>query len=84
MVSQIYPTIFRLNKANSSDTKPPFLDLDLAITNGTVSSKIYDKRDDFNSKIIIFHFLMLLAPLPLVFTFRSLFVLRVCVLMLMT
>ena len=36
--------------ANSSDTEAPFLDLNLnlSITNGIVSSKIYDKRDDFN------------------------------------
>ena len=39
---------FQLNKANSSDTEAPFLDLNLSITNGIVSSKIYDKRDDFN------------------------------------
>ena len=36
----------QLNKANSSDTEAPFLDLNLSITNGIVSSKIYDKRDD--------------------------------------
>ena len=39
MVSQIYPTELQLNKANSSDTKAPFLDLNLSITNGIVSSK---------------------------------------------
>ena len=43
MVGQIYPTEFQLNKANSSDTEAPFLDLNLSITNGIVSSKIYDK-----------------------------------------
>ena len=31
------------NKANSSDTEAPFLDLDLSLTNGIVSCKIYDK-----------------------------------------
>ena len=46
MVGQIYPTELQLNKANSSDTETPFLDLNLSITNGIVSSKIYDKRDD--------------------------------------
>ena len=46
MVSQIYPTALQLDKANSSDTEAPFLDLDLSITNGIVSSKIYDKRDN--------------------------------------
>ena len=32
--------------ANSSDNEAPFLDLNLSIKNGIVSSKIYDKRDD--------------------------------------
>ena len=41
MVGQIYPTELQLNKANSSDTEAPFLDLNLSITNGIVSSKIY-------------------------------------------
>ena len=38
MVGQIYPTKLQLNKANSSDTEAPFLDLDLSITNDIVSS----------------------------------------------
>ena len=50
MVGQINPTELQLNKANSSDTEAPFLDLNLSITNGIVSSKIYDKWDDFNLK----------------------------------
>ena len=54
---QIYPTELQLNKANSSDTEAPFLDLNLSITNGIVSSKIYDKRDDFNFEIVNFPFL---------------------------
>ena len=37
-----------LNKVNSSDTEAPFLDLNLSVSNGTVSTKIYDKRDDFD------------------------------------
>ena len=40
MVGQIYPTEIQLNKANSSDTEAPFLDLNLSLTNGIVSSKI--------------------------------------------
>ena len=57
MVGQIYPTELQLNKANSSDTGAPFLDLNLSITNDIVSSKIYDKRDDFNFEIVNFPFL---------------------------
>ena len=57
MVGQIYPTELKLNKANSSDTEAMFLDLDLSITNGIISSKIYDKCDDFNFEIVNFPFL---------------------------
>ena len=57
MVGQMYPTELQLNKANSSDTEAPFLDLNLSITNGMVSSKIYDKRDDFNFEVVDFLFL---------------------------
>ena len=56
MIGQIYPTKLQLNKANSSDTEAPFLDLKLSITNGIVSSKIYDKWDDFNFEIVNFPF----------------------------
>ena len=58
MVGQICPTGLQLNKANSSDTEAPFLDLNLSIKNGIVSSKIYDKRDDFNFEIVNFPFLI--------------------------
>ena len=34
-----------------------FLDLNLCISNGTVSTKIYDKRDDFDFDIAHFPFL---------------------------
>ena len=46
----------QLNKTNTSDTEAPFLDLHLSISNGFVSSKIYDKRDDFGFDIVIFSF----------------------------
>ena len=49
--------LYQLNKANSSDIEAPFLDLNWSITNGIVSFKIYDKRDDFNFEIVNFPFL---------------------------
>ena len=52
MVNQIYPHVLQLNKANTSDTEAPFLDLHLSISNCFVSSKIYDKRDDFDFDIV--------------------------------
>ena len=57
MVKQIYPPELQLNKANNTDTESPFLDLHLSIANGFVSSKIYDKRDDFDFDIVNFPFL---------------------------
>ena len=55
MVNQIHPPELQLNKANTSDTEVPFLDLHLS--NGFVSSKIYDNRDDFDFDIVNFPFL---------------------------
>ena len=57
MVSQIYPSELQLNKANASDTEVAFLDLHLSISNDIVSTKIYDKRDDFDFEIVNFPFL---------------------------
>ena len=57
MVSQIYPSELQLNKPNTSDTEAAFLDLHLSISNDIVSTKIYDKRDDFDFKIVKFPFL---------------------------
>ena len=57
MVGQIYPTELQLNETNSSDTKAPFMDLNLSIKNGIVSSNFYDKRDDFNFELVNFPFL---------------------------
>ena len=54
MVNQIYPPELELNKANTTDTEYPFLDLHLSIANGFVSFKIYDKRDDIDFDIVNF------------------------------
>ena len=51
MINQIYPPELQLNKADTTDTEAPFLDLHLSVANGFVSSKIYDKRDDFDLDI---------------------------------
>ena len=57
MVSQIYPSELQLNKANTSDTEAAFLDLHLSISNDIVSTKNYDKRDEFDFEIVNFPFL---------------------------
>ena len=45
MVSQKYPSELQLNKANTSNTEA-------AISNDIVSTKIYDKRDDFEFEMV--------------------------------
>ena len=40
-----------LIKQTNPNKSAPFLDLDLSISNGIISTKIYDKRDDFNFDI---------------------------------
>ena len=57
MVNQLYPPELQLDKANTSDTEAPFWDLHLSISNGFVSSKIYDKRNGFDFDIVNFLFL---------------------------
>ena len=57
MVDKIYPKELQLNKAYSDDSETPFLVLILTVSNGTVSSKIYDKRDDFDFGSVNFPFL---------------------------
>ena len=83
MVNRIYPPELQFHKANTSDTEAPFLDLHLSISNGFVSTKIYDKRDDFDFDIVNFPFLDGHVPhLPLTgFTFLSLFGLLECLVM---
>ena len=47
LITPIYPYELQLNKANSTVTETLFLDLYLLISNVFVSSKMYDKRNDF-------------------------------------
>ena len=52
-----YPPELQLNKANTTDIEAPFLDLHLSIANGFVSSKLYDKCDNFDFDTVFFPFL---------------------------
>ena len=57
MVHRIYPAELQLSRANASDTEAAFSDLNLSIHYDTDSTKIYDKRDDFDFDIVNFPFL---------------------------
>ena len=75
MIHSIYPAELQLNKATASDTEAAFLDLNLPIYNDTVSTKIYDKRDDFDFDIVNFPFLDGDVPL-MVYIHLNLFALQ--------
>lgn len=49
---KIYPKELVLNKENDSDNRATFLDLDMAVKNGKIVTKVYDKRDQFHFKIV--------------------------------
>ena len=57
MVGNIYPSELQLIKANTSDTEAAFLNLHLSISIDIVSTKINDKRDEFDFEIVNFPFL---------------------------
>ena len=50
----ICPKKLQLNKSNISDTVVPFLDVNLSISDDVISTKIYDKRDDFDIENVNF------------------------------
>ena len=56
IISQIYPSELQLNKANTSGTKAAFFRLAFVIFYYIFSTKIYDKRDDFDFEIVKFPF----------------------------
>ena len=56
IVSHICPSELLFNKANASDTEAACLDVHLSISNYIVSSKMYNKRDDFDFEIVHFAF----------------------------
>ena len=57
------------------------MDLHLSISNGFVSSKIYDKRDDFDFDIVNFPFLDGDVPRSTYYGFLNLFGLLECLVM---
>ena len=83
LVNRIYPPELQLNNTNTADTEAPFLDLYLSISNGFVSSKIYDKPDDFDFDIVNFPFLDsdVLRSTSYGLTFLNLFSLLECLVM---
>ena len=82
VTSQIYPSELQPSKANTSDIETAFLDSHLTISNDTLSTKIYDKRNDFDFEIVNFPFLD--GDVPMESIFLSSFVLLKHLAMLLT
>ena len=61
MVSQIYHSELKLNKAYTSATETAFLDLHLSISCDIASTKIYHKLDNFDFEIVPFPFQMAIS-----------------------
>ena len=76
MVNRINPAELQLNKANFSDTEAPLFGFESIHFYSIVSTKIYDKWDDFDFDIVNFPFLMetSLYVHHMAFTYLSLFV----------
>ena len=57
-VKDIYPSKLNVEKANQSDNLASYLDLTFTTEkDGKLSTKLYDKRDDFDFHIVNFPFL---------------------------
>ena len=56
MVSQIYPSELKLNKAYNSDTEVAFLDFRLSISNDIVSTKVMINVTTLILRLSISHF----------------------------
>lgn len=50
----MYPNQLQLYKANSSEKQAFFLNLNIPIENGYLTTTIYDKREYFNFNIVKF------------------------------
>ena len=70
MGDQLYPAELQLTKGYFSDAEAPSLDLNLSICNSTVSTKLYDKRGDFDFDIVSFPFVYGNVPRRTVFIRR--------------
>ena len=57
MMTEIYPKELVLVPDSSDGKSTPFLDLNISIKNGFISTSIYDKRDSFDFPIVNFPFM---------------------------
>ena len=71
-LKEIYPSQLTVEKANKSDHLAHYLNLTFIIDReGRLSTRLYDKRDDFDFHIVNFPFLSCNIPSGPSYTFRS-------------
>ena len=75
---EIYPPELILKKENTSCTEATFLDLHLSISDGQITTTLYDKRDAFNFHIVRFPYKDSTIPSKMFFSTISAEVLRIC------
>ena len=73
----IYPKYLELKKENEGHLQASYLDTEVKITNNQFSIKLYDKRDDFNFKIVRLPFLSNNMPSRIFFSSYSSELLRI-------
>ena len=56
-VPDIYPRVYQLNKANTSDKEISFLDLNIKVIGSNIRTSVYDKSADFGFPIVNFPWL---------------------------
>ena len=56
-IPNIYPQALVLNRTTESDVHVSYLDINISIKQNIFLTNVYDKRDNFNFKIVNFPFL---------------------------
>ena len=54
LMNQIYPSELVLVPDSTDGSNCPFLDLNLSLTDGVITTSVFDKRDTFNFQIVNF------------------------------
>ena len=54
LMNQIYPSELVLVPDSTDGSNCPFLDLNLTLTDGVITTSVFDKRDTFNFQIVNF------------------------------
>ena len=74
----IYPSELELKKENTTNDTASFLDFQLTIQEGNISTQLYDKRDSYSFKIVRLPYKSSTLPSKMFFSTISAELLRIC------